>query len=126
MKIWLPLLSAVQAPWDRLPSSGRLILRRFIAGSSPRNPASDLLKRCWYDQNFRLVATGKYENASFAGKGNFAKVAEVARSISLQIPAPFARLDFLISETDIVFGEITPAPGSHHAFNHEWDSKLVP
>src|SRR5690606_15914338 len=81
-------------------------------------------RRCWYDQDSNVVKTGKYDDVLFVGGGNFADVAEIARSTSLEIPAPFVRLDFLASETGIVFGEITPVPGSYYQFNPEWDSKL--
>lgn len=81
-------------------------------------------KRCWYDPAGQIVKTGKYEDVPFVGGGGFAEVMELAKTISVEIPAPFARIDLLVSGPEIVFGEITPAPSSLDRFNTEWDSRL--
>lgn len=82
------------------------------------------LKRCWYDGEGRIVKTGKYDDNLFEGHGDYGAVADLARRVSLALPGPFARLDFLVSDSGILFGEVTPIPGGHDRFNHQWDSRL--
>lgn len=82
------------------------------------------IRRCWYDVNENIVKTGKYDDILFKGAGNLKALTELARSVSRQVPAPFARVDFLVSGGTTYFGEITPVPGSHGAFNHKWDTTL--
>jgi hypothetical protein len=36
------------------------------------------------------------------------------------MPHPFMRIDTLLGEDDLVFGEFTPRPGQFHRFNAEW------
>ncbi len=83
------------------------------------------LKRCWYDADLNMVNTGKYvSTASRAGKDGLKELLELAKSISLEIPAPFVRIDFLKQGDDVYLGEFTPAPGGFHRFNHTWDTNL--
>lgn len=51
-------------------------------------------------------------------------VAEKAIALSLEVPTPFMRIDFLEGPDGPVFGEITPWPGTFHAFTDDWDLKL--
>ena len=107
-------------------------------------PASDLKFYCFYGQlGFVLeverqtqtrycewlpsgerAQTGRYAGQQFEGLGFTAEQAEVALSISQQIPAPFMRIDFLRSSNQFVFGEFTPRPGQYNAFNAEFDRYL--
>ncbi|WP_347452900.1 ATP-grasp fold amidoligase family protein [Acinetobacter thermotolerans] len=83
------------------------------------------LKRCWYDKDFSKVKTGKYNNNLFEGSGeNLEELSKAAQRISLELPVPFIRLDFLQIGNDIYLGEFTPVPGGYAAFNQEWDKKL--
>jgi hypothetical protein len=50
-------------------------------------------------------------------------LAEV-RELSRSIPAPFMRIDYLLGERDLVFLEMTSAPGNLHTFNDEYDRRL--
>lgn len=49
---------------------------------------------------------------------------ELAKRISLAIPAPFIRIDFLKSFDGLVFGEFTGHPGSYEQFNRKTDRLL--
>lgn len=83
------------------------------------------LKRCWYDDSYKIVETGKYQNSLFKGNSEgLEKLADLAKAISKEIPAPFVRIDFLQVQDEIFLGEFTPRPGNFSAFNHEWDNKL--
>ncbi|WP_440897980.1 CapA family protein [Amphibacillus sp. Q70] len=43
---------------------------------------------------------------------------------SLEIPAPFMRIDMIQGDNELVFGEATYYPGGFHTYNAEWDRKL--
>lgn len=45
----------------------------------------------------------------------------LAEGISKKIPHPFLRIDMLLSENGLVFGEFTPRPGGFQRFNAKWD-----
>lgn len=47
-----------------------------------------------------------------------------AREISLAIPVPFMRIDFLNSDEGLVFVEFSSAPGDSHALVREHDARL--
>jgi hypothetical protein len=47
-----------------------------------------------------------------------------AKEISLQIPAPFVRIDFLSSPDGEILGEFTARPGTVHLLNRETDRDL--
>lgn len=49
---------------------------------------------------------------------------ETARKLSLEIPVPFMRIDFLNSEDSLVFCEFSAAPGMSHALLREHDMRL--
>ncbi|WP_121638832.1 ATP-grasp fold amidoligase family protein [Virgibacillus sp. Bac330] len=81
-------------------------------------------KHCWWDAFGNRIRTGKYEESSFLGEGASQEEIEMARTLSLQIPAPFIRIDFLRSSDELVFGEFTPKPGNYDDFNEEIDKQL--
>lgn len=82
------------------------------------------LKYCWWTSDGERVSTGKYENAPFKGAGVTREEVEKAQVISKQIPAPFVRIDFLRSESGLVFGEFTPKPGNYDEFDESTDQWL--
>ena len=85
------------------------------------------LRRCWYDDSFNIVNTGKYVNSSFEGDNNAIELKpllDLAKEISLELPIPFVRIDFLVLNNEIFLGEFTPIPGGYTSFNQEWDQKL--
>lgn len=84
------------------------------------------LKRCWYDNELNIVNTGRYEDLLFEGsaKKDLQGLLELASEISLEIPAPFVRIDFLKQGENVYLGEFTPIPGGYQNFNLEWDMKL--
>jgi hypothetical protein len=79
---------------------------------------------CEWQPNGERADTGRYRNQQFQGNGFTDEQAELALSISEQIPAPFMRIDFLRSSNQFVFGEFTPRPGQYNAFNAEFDRYL--
>ncbi|MFD1609359.1 ATP-grasp fold amidoligase family protein [Oceanobacillus luteolus] len=82
------------------------------------------LKYCWWTASGERVATGKYGESLFKGKGVSQDELELAKAISLEIPAPFIRIDFLRSDTGLVFGEFTPKPGNYDEFDTPTDKWL--
>jgi hypothetical protein len=78
----------------------------------------------FFDPDGNMVDTGKYsaelDMAPIFGK----KLVKLASKMSLKIPWPHIRIDFLVSDTDFRFGEFTCQPGQGASFNAEWDEKL--
>ena len=70
------------------------------------------------------MQTGKYEEEEFLGSGISRQHIELAEKISLRIPVPFIRIDFLKSKDGPVFGEFTPKPGNFQGFDAETDAWL--
>lgn len=83
-----------------------------------------VVKYCWWTSDKKRVRTGKYEENLFEGRGISDKEIDLAAYISSEIPAPFIRIDFLKSETGMVFGEFTPKPGNYDEFDELTDQKL--
>lgn len=79
---------------------------------------------CWWDDKGRRIHTGKYENEQFEGLGVSQEEIDQVNSLSLHIPAPFMRIDFLRTEKGLYFGEFTPKPGNFDQFDLETDMKL--
>ena len=76
---------------------------------------------CWWTVTGERVRTGKYDEDLFKGKGVTQSEIDLASSISLKIPAPFIRIDFLRSQDGLVFGEFTPKPGNYDEFDEPTD-----
>jgi hypothetical protein len=70
------------------------------------------------------VRTGKYDEDLFKGQGAIQSELDLASDISLKIPAPFIRIDFLRSDNGLVFGEFTPKPGNYDDFDEKTDKWL--
>lgn len=49
---------------------------------------------------------------------------ETVRKLSLALPMPFMRIDFLNGADELVFCEFSSAPGRSHTFNREYDQIL--
>lgn len=81
-------------------------------------------KHCWWTSTGERIRTGKYEEDIFKGKGVTNEELELAQRISLKIPAPFIRIDFLRSEEGLVFGEFTAKPGNYDEFDDPTDQWL--
>lgn len=79
---------------------------------------------CWWDSNGRNVQTGKYDNALFTGTGPTPQDIELVKSVSLRIPVPYVRIDFMKGKSGLVFGEFTPKPGRFNEFDAKTDTLL--
>lgn len=79
---------------------------------------------CYYDRTGKRVATGRYEDKAFDGSGFSEADVMLAEQVSLKIPVPFMRIDFLKSGDGLVFGEFTPRPGNCYEFNPSTDRWL--
>jgi hypothetical protein len=95
--------------------------RIALAVEIQRFPA---LRYNWYDSSGKSVVTGKYKDLQFKGEGFTGAELESAAQVSLQIPLPFIRIDFLRSASGLVFGEFTPEPGKFEKFDTETDVAL--
>lgn len=82
------------------------------------------LRHEWLNGDFKPVNTGRFNDSLFTSNFKNSVVVDFAKKLSLNTPTPFLRIDFLASENEIYFGEITPRPGHFHEFNIETDSKL--
>ncbi len=82
------------------------------------------VKYCWWTASGERIQTGKYEADLFEGDGIKQAEVELAADISVQIPAPFIRIDFLKSSAGLVFGEFTPKPGHYDQFDKITDELL--
>jgi hypothetical protein len=82
------------------------------------------VRRCWYGSDGQVVRTGKYTDRLFAGNGIPEGYIELAKKISLSVPAPFLRIDFLASPDGPVLNEFTPKPGGASQFDARTDKRL--
>jgi len=79
---------------------------------------------CYYDRDGNKISTGRYEDRLFDGTGLLPEYITLAEEVSLKVPIPFMRLDFLKSAKGPVFGEFTPKPGNFQGFNTATDAWL--
>ena len=79
---------------------------------------------CYYNRDGHSVRTGRYEDRAFEGTGVPAEYIDLAEKISLKVPIPFMRIDFLKSAEGPVFGEFTPKPGNFQGFDAPTDARL--
>ncbi|MDP4528978.1 ATP-grasp fold amidoligase family protein [Alkalimonas delamerensis] len=79
----------------------------------------------WVDSSGKQLDTGKDTGVPLADPTPIKReFLELVQKLSLEIPAPFMRIDFLLSKNQLVFGEFTPRPGSFALFNEETDRML--
>ena len=82
-------------------------------------------KYCFWSVGGEYIDTGKYSSSKlFEGEGFRPESLEAAQKLSLEVPAPFVRIDFLDTGSDIVFGEFTPRPGGFGLMNKQTDAML--
>lgn len=81
-------------------------------------------KHCWWTADGERIRTGKYDEDLFKGQGVSMEDIEMASNLSLEIPAPFIRIDFLRAHDGLVFGEFTAKPGNYDEFNETTDQWL--
>lgn len=82
------------------------------------------IRHTWWTRDGKRISTGKYEATLFAGQGVSESEIEQVEQLSSEIPAPFMRIDFLRSESGLVFGEFTPKPGNYDEFDDLTDAWL--
>lgn len=82
------------------------------------------VKRCWYNSKSEIIKTGKYTKNEFVGPGFSAQDLELVTKISLEIPAPFVRIDFFRTKTGLVLNEFTPKPSGADQFWEGTDTRL--
>jgi len=75
----------------------------------------------WWSEQRKSISVGKYESLDFKGMSPPAEYIDLAKRISLSIPAPFIRIDFIHSEEGCFFGEFTGHPGDYERFSIEYD-----
>lgn len=86
----------------------------------------------FFSENMELAICGRDHEPRFKDKsltitdkgGLTEKHFEVAKYVSKQIPSPYMRIDFLLSDEGLVFCEFSHAPGMWSSFNKEWDKIL--
>lgn len=82
------------------------------------------IRHAWWTRDGKRIGTGKYDATLFAGQGVAEEEIEQVEQLSAAVPAPFLRIDFLKSESGLVFGEFTPKPGNYDEFDMETDAWL--
>ncbi|WP_177169682.1 ATP-grasp fold amidoligase family protein [Salisediminibacterium halotolerans] len=85
---------------------------------------SGVTSYCWWSREGESVQTGKYENKLFKGNGFSESDLIAAEEMSAAVPTPFCRVDFLKTESGLIFGEMTPKPGNYEQFDRETDQRL--
>lgn len=95
-----------------------------VVGLALETVRSPDVQRCWYGSDGQPTRTGKYTDRLFAGNGIPEGYMELAQRISLAVPAPFLRIDFLASPDGPVLNEFTPKPGGASQFNSSTDRRL--
>jgi hypothetical protein len=79
----------------------------------------------WYNTSGQQIITGKHEGLEFEGEGVSADEANFAAKLSLEIPLPFMRIDFLRSaDGSLIFCEFTSRPGQFEKFDGATDVLL--
>jgi hypothetical protein len=95
-----------------------------VVGLALETVRSPQVQRCWYGSDGQVTRTGKYTEHLFAGNGIPDGYIELAKKISLSVPAPFLRIDFLASPSGPVLNEFTPKPGGASQFDARTDKRL--
>ncbi len=82
------------------------------------------IRHCWWTSSMERVSVDKYNESLYDGTGVSEGDIKMVEKLSLSIPAPFIRIDFLQSENKLIFGEFTPKPGNYDEFSKEIDQLL--
>ncbi|MCL5049332.1 MAG: acylphosphatase [Firmicutes bacterium] len=98
---------------------GRVVLVREIL----RLPTA---RDCWWDRKGNPVDTGSLlaDEVLTDTVGVTPNMIKKVEALSKKIPVPFMRIDFLLSDGELVFNEFTPRPGSFAKFNDATDQLL--
>ena len=81
----------------------------------------------WYDRNWHPVETGKYAEANdpaLLPPRAPEALLSIAERVSAALPTPFCRIDLYEARQGPVLGELTPVPGTYHAFGEQADLYL--
>lgn len=81
----------------------------------------------WYDRDWQPVVTGKYDDAldpTLLPPHDPDAMLALAERVSAALPAPFCRIDLYEARQGLVLGELTPEPGTYHAFGEQADRYL--
>lgn len=84
-----------------------------VVGTVLEIKRSDKAYQCWYDKDGKVLENERRNQPWFEGTGFDDTVLEYAKKISLNIPAPFMRMDFYKGADDYYLGELTPHPGRY-------------
>lgn len=74
---------------------------------------ADKAYQCWYSAEGEILESERRSQPWFEGTGFESQVIEYAKKISLNIPAPFMRIDFYKGTDGYYLGELTPHPGRY-------------
>lgn len=82
------------------------------------------VRYAWWNRDGSSCETGKYSKERMKGTGLQEGDIDLIERIGQSIPAPFLRIDFLRSETGLVYGEFTSRPGTYDDFDDATDERL--
>ena len=86
---------------------------------------ADKAYQCWYNEKGEILESERRSQPWFEGTGFESQVIEYAKKISLNIPAPFMRIDFYKGVDGYYLGELTPHPGRYFPeYSPELDKQL--
>ena len=86
---------------------------------------ADKAYQCWYNAEGEILESERRSQPWFEGTGFESQVIEYAKKISLNIPAPFMRIDFYKGANGYYLGELTPHPGRYFPeYSPELDKQL--
>jgi hypothetical protein len=86
-----------------------------------RDPAT---RYCFWDKEGKLKDVGGLEDQRFVGRGFTPEMLEKAERMSAEIPAPFMRIDFHATGSEMIFCEFTPTSGGIWDYGRETDQFL--
>lgn len=78
----------------------------------------------WGPDGQRIEAPGGWKITRHEGQGFDPEHLKIVERISTEIPYPFMRIDMLRGDGELVFGELTPRPGSSNVLTREWDRRM--
>jgi hypothetical protein len=79
---------------------------------------------CTWDADGKMKDVGAFEGESFVGNGFTPEMLHIAEQVSAEIPAPFMRIDFHATGSELVFCEFTPTSGGFWEYSRETDQFL--
>lgn len=96
-----------------------------VVGAVLEVQRADKAYQCWYDKDGKVLESERRNQPWFEGTGFDSEVLEYAKRISLNVPAPFMRMDFYKGADDYYLGELTPHPGRYFSeYSPELDRHL--